>query len=272
MKHIKSFKAIFESKTDELVFELIDDVFLDWIDNKELFSNKKIEIVGYKTNVDDNHTTSRPKIGDLTHYKYNLRLKKSIDVREIENKIKLLNNYNFLVSNYYCTSSNTFSNGDYKEKTNIEIYLTYLKNKVELKQEITDVIDKLKSLGYKEDNSNSPRYWNFEKKIKVNPDIKIDPSWFLKTKLGVKSFYYDKTLNLFIDGYNELKDKEIKKISKKIPEFKNLEQNVHYGRNSHTGIIELEDIIIKFISSMMILQEDNIYVDIDIVIENKNLN
>ena len=217
MKHILPYNKIFESKVSDNILDLLDDTFLDWIDDKELFEERKLDIIGYKPSLDQDWTKATPNIDDYIIYRYEIKLKNKFDIDEVVPKVNFLNKTRFIVFSYSCESSNSIKNGEYSYTGYASIIFTHTNIRYKLSGELQNYLDGFKKLGFRELQSMGDR-WELEKMVNVETEKVADPKWF-KLDGGLRSVFGGKPYALFGEDYEKSIQDQIKILFDEIPDF-----------------------------------------------------
>lgn len=275
MKHIMPYNLLSESnKSKEDVAEIINDVFIDWIDEKDLFDTQKIRINGYKSELESNITSSEAKLGNYIVYEYCLFLKKMIDQQDVLYKIKRLKNIGFKINYYHSECKNTLSNGIQKEETIIKIHFSHPKYKISEKEKYKEIFKKIEEIGFEMSKTHKgPKTWYFEKEIIIDDykNFKIKPEWFKINGGKVKEEFKKRLISKYSDEYKDIIQNEVNKINKKLPEMKLTENNIRTNLTTSHTYYENNEIRIGAHFELKI-GKDKTSTYVTIIIVDKNLN
>ena len=253
MKHINHFNQflIKESFTsNEDIKELIEDYFLDYIDESLDESNIKldgyvpedeIELVGNDTF----SYSSRISKGSIPIYKYELRLNKRYRASSIQNSInRIKSDKDFKITSYDTTNLETLSsehNGvvdEIEECTYINISFVYMANpKADTPKEVKEISEPLKKLGYvmAVDQFGKSYYWSKS----IIKEVEMPLEWFSKTRhdgtykplTSKNNLVYDKIDKVF-DSDAKSSFEEIKSIIPQLPDLTRDERSRGYSFQS----------------------------------------
>lgn len=266
MKHIFTYKKLFESKINDNLLDLLDDTFIDWIDNKELFKNSRLEIAGYKSALGDNSTRSFPQIDDYVVYTYQIELEDKFDVDDIIPKINFLNKTGFFVISYFCESSNSVENGEKNYSGFAKILFAHTKIKYNLPDELVSYLKSFKKLGFRELQSMGDR-WQLEKMVNIKTEKVADPKWF-KLDGGLRSGFENKVYDLFIEDYEKSIQDEIKILSDKIPDFSKNSDIKTYTRGVTHISKKLDNFYLEIRFSLSFRENRKPYIYVSVFLKN----
>jgi hypothetical protein len=266
MKHIFTYKKLFESKINDNILDLLDDTFIDWIDNKELFKNSRLEIAGYTSALGDNPVHSWPRVDDYVVYTYQIELKDKFDVDDIIPKINFLNKTGFFVISYFCESSNSVENGEKTYSGFAKILFAHTKIKYKLPDEVSNYLSGFKKLGFRELQSMGNR-WELEKMVNVETEKVTDPKWF-KADGWVRSGFGGKTYALFSEDYEKTLEDQIKILFDEIPDLSKDNKIKKYGGGDVHIEKESDDLYVEIRFRLKVRKNKPPYVYMGVFLKN----
>lgn len=216
MRHLNRYNnfLIKESITDiNLIKELIDDYFLEYIDSEEEAQSELV--LDYWINPkefdkENMSMSSSPSLGDVPCYLYELRLSKSISVDKVKViQTRLNSDKQFKMIGFSVKSGYDLENSTLSEYTTIRLRLCYLLNKPVSEPDIVvKMKEPLEKLGYQIDEKEVGNWYLYKKYDEFDLDSNESEELFPMT-----SFYRRKIAGSHIPKDNkveELKDQLLK--------------------------------------------------------------
>lgn len=212
MRHLNRYNnfLIKESITDiNLIKELIDDYFLEYIDSEQEAQSELVLDYWINPKEFDKENvsmSSSPSLGDVPCYEYELRLSKSISVDKVKViQTRLNSDKQFKMIGFSVKSGYDLENSTLSEYTTIRLRLSYLLNKPSIEPEIvTKIKSPLEKLGYQLDEKEIGNWYLYDKYEEFDLDSNESEDLFPMT-----SFYRRKIADSHIPKVNkveELKD------------------------------------------------------------------
>jgi hypothetical protein len=209
---IKRYNQINESKREDLIKEVLEDLFIDYIDRGK-FYDRMIRFSTYVIMINGNmtETIDRPKADNCYKaYTYTSNMNDIVDIDEFEKEITRQVNTNIIkILNYNVTSNSELKKGFKNKITHIKIWFVDLSQKFALNEETKSIFNKAKRMGFSKSFSDSELTYQKRSQFPLSKELE-PPSKISQKKMQmefdrvVKEFS-EKTIKI-IPG-SELKNK-----------------------------------------------------------------